>query len=95
MVLAIISLKLHLNFKKEIFFCCKPQTTKTTFENKTMASFTLPHIFGVILVCLLCGTIQQSHAATEYSRYLAHIFQKYGTGGTISFEVSSKILVFF
>ncbi|XP_011178623.2 zinc transporter ZIP6 [Zeugodacus cucurbitae] len=51
-----------------------------------MASSALAHIFGLIFVCFLCGTIQQSHAATEYNRYLAHIFQKYGTGGTISFE---------
>lgn len=60
-----------------------------------MASFTLAHIFAAIFICYLCGTIQQAHAATEYNRYLAHIFQKYGTGGTISFEVSSKMLIFF
>ncbi|XP_014098454.3 zinc transporter ZIP10 [Bactrocera oleae] len=51
-----------------------------------MASFTLAHIFAAIFICYLCSTIQQTHAATEYNRYLAHIFQKYGTGGTISFE---------
>lgn len=51
-----------------------------------MASSTLAHIFAAIFVCYLCGTLQQAHAATEYNRYLAHIFQKYGTGGTISFE---------
>ncbi|XP_053953441.1 zinc transporter foi [Anastrepha ludens] len=51
-----------------------------------MASTTRAQIFLVIFVCSLCGKTQLSHAATEYNRYLAHIFHKYGTGGTISFE---------
>ncbi|XP_017483217.1 PREDICTED: zinc transporter ZIP6 [Rhagoletis zephyria] len=51
-----------------------------------MSSSTRAQMCLVIFVCILCGKLQLSHAATEYNRYLAHIFQKYGTGGTISFE---------
>ncbi|XP_059217207.1 zinc transporter ZIP10 [Stomoxys calcitrans] len=44
--------------------------------------------FAMLLLLITCMTvtITQSQAATEYNRYLAHIFQKYGNGGTISFE---------
>ncbi|XP_075163940.1 zinc/iron regulated transporter-related protein 71B [Haematobia irritans] len=38
-----------------------------------------------IITCMAM-TRTQIQAATEYNRYLAHIFQKYGNGGTISFE---------
>lgn len=40
-------------------------------------------------ICLfMCGTlhVSPSAASTEYSRYLLHIFNKYGAGGTMSFE---------
>uniref|UniRef100_W8BTE1 Zinc transporter ZIP14 n=1 Tax=Ceratitis capitata TaxID=7213 RepID=W8BTE1_CERCA len=51
-----------------------------------MAYSTRAQIFFTVFVYILCGQTQLSHTATEYNRYLAHIFQKYGTGGTISFE---------
>lgn len=49
--------------------------------------------FKIVSICLALAAFGMMNvnvvkASTEYNRYLAHIFHKYGTGGTMSFEVS-------
>uniref|UniRef100_A0A1A9Z6P2 Cathepsin propeptide inhibitor domain-containing protein n=1 Tax=Glossina pallidipes TaxID=7398 RepID=A0A1A9Z6P2_GLOPL len=43
------------------------------------------------LACILFMNTTNIKASTEYNRYLAHIFQKYGDGGTMTFESMAKI----
>uniref|UniRef100_A0A1A9V5S0 Cathepsin propeptide inhibitor domain-containing protein n=1 Tax=Glossina austeni TaxID=7395 RepID=A0A1A9V5S0_GLOAU len=43
------------------------------------------------LACILFMNTTNIKASTEYNRYLAHIFQKYGDGGTMTFESMVKI----
>lgn len=42
-------------------------------------------LFGSVLL-----TTTTTHASTEYNQYVKQIFRKYGSGGTISFEVKTK-----
>jgi len=39
------------------------------------------------LICLGSLFLKTVPASTEYNKYVAQIFQKYGNGGTINFEV--------
>lgn len=56
-----------------------------------MAAFNFGYISTILLLTTCMSvTITESQAATEYNRYLAHIFQKYGNGGTMTFEVSLR-----
>lgn len=47
--------------------------------NQVLLLISVLYLLGTFL-----GPVQTS---TEYNRYLAQIFQKYGNGGTINFEV--------
>lgn len=59
-----------------------------------MASFKVISVWCIFVTCVLVN-IADIKASTEYNRYLAHIFQKYGNGGTMSFEVSFEIRAYF
>ncbi|KAH8234889.1 hypothetical protein KR032_005111 [Drosophila birchii] len=43
-------------------------------------------VLRVLTLLSLCCSFGPTQASTEYNRYLAQIFQKYGNGGTINFE---------
>ncbi|XP_073839615.1 zinc/iron regulated transporter-related protein 71B [Musca autumnalis] len=51
-----------------------------------MATFNMQFMLFICVTCIAAMTITEVQAATEYNRYLAHLFQKYGNGGTMSFE---------
>lgn len=61
---------------------------KFYISEKKMALLLQCRFVSVILLFTACVTVTEVKAATEYNRYLAHLFQKYGNGGTMSFEVS-------
>ncbi|XP_005183630.1 zinc transporter ZIP10 [Musca domestica] len=50
-----------------------------------MATFNMQFMLFICVTCVAV-TLTEVQAATEYNRYLAHLFQKYGNGGTMSFE---------
>ena len=56
-----------------------------------MAYFKVITLWVLVSTCMLVN-LKDVNAATEYNRYLAHIFHKYGNGGTMSFEVSRHFL---
>lgn len=51
-----------------------------------MAYFKVITLWLLVITSVLIN-LKDVNAATEYNRYLAHIFHKYGNGGTMSFEV--------
>lgn len=46
-----------------------------------------------LTIYLLIGTVcwTSAYASTEYNRYVTQIFQKYGSGSTLSFEVLALV----
>lgn len=47
-----------------------------------------------LITTIVLVSLADVKSSTEYNRYLAHIFQKYGNGGTMSFEVSFNKFIF-
>lgn len=49
-----------------------------------------------LIATIVLVSLADVKSSTEYNRYLAHIFQKYGNGGTMSFEVSfNKVILIY
>ena len=68
----------------------KISSRSTSRRQQQLAALGHLAVLAFTLICLPCCQ-HGVEGATEYNRYLAHIFHKYGNGGTMSFEVSPTI----